>query len=49
MGVATDHDEPSEAHRESSAWGHGGLARCRGEELYLLGFLFITHKSFAFY
>ena len=49
MGVATVRGEPSEAHPESSAWGHGGLACCRGEEPYLLGFLFITHKSFAFY
>ena len=51
MGVAWDsvRGKPSEAYREGGDWDHWGLRLLSRSGLYLLGFLFITYKSFAFY
>ena len=41
--------KPSEADREGGDWDHWGLRLLWRSRLYLLWFLFITYKSFAFY
>ena len=40
---------PSEAYREGGGWDDWGLRLLWMSGLYLLWFLFITYKSFAFY
>lgn len=51
MGVARDsaRGKPSEGYREGGGWDDWALRLLLRSGLYLLWFLFITYKSFAFY